>query len=169
MRAPFARTQAAAMIPIENACAPLEVVEHRLVAVVPRRGEQRVEVAPAQPDTAVRLAVLMQREERLGVGFSRACNCRYDFCRGPSSARRRASGATPSARSVARTSTPASASNGWSSGPTSASRSPIGVVSYGCKVTVRRTILPLGSEFGDRPRPPWRTEGSGPSTKHAAS
>ena len=39
----------------------------------------------------------------------------------------------------------------------------------GIDVTVRSTILPRGSEFGDRPRPAWHTEGSGPSTRRAAS
>lgn len=37
------------------------------------------------------------------------------------------------------------------------------------KVTVRPTILPLGSEFGDRARPAWHIEVSGPSTRRAAS
>jgi hypothetical protein len=37
------------------------------------------------------------------------------------------------------------------------------------QVTVRSTILPLGSEFGDRRRPAWHIEVSGPSTRRAAS
>jgi hypothetical protein len=35
-------------------------------------------------------------------------------------------------------------------------------------VTVRRTILPLGSELGDRACPGWRTAVSGPNSKRAA-
>ena len=36
-------------------------------------------------------------------------------------------------------------------------------------VTVRRTILPPRSEFGDRPWPAWDIEDSGPNTRRAAS
>ncbi len=36
-------------------------------------------------------------------------------------------------------------------------------------VTVRRSILPPGSELSDRARPAWHIELSGPSTKPAAS
>ena len=36
-------------------------------------------------------------------------------------------------------------------------------------VSVRSTILPRGSDIGDRRRPAWHTEVSGPSTRRAAS